>query len=70
MSADHPTVLNGADDHEKLQHLCSLPYKNQAIWFLNGEPCPTFIIVQLAPLLSLSPTPVAPCVIFILCLIL
>jgi DNA repair exonuclease SbcCD ATPase subunit len=28
--------LNGANDSEKLAHLCSLTYKQQAVWFLNA----------------------------------
>jgi len=28
--------LNGATDTEKLAHLCSLTYKQQAVWFLNA----------------------------------
>jgi len=28
--------LSGADDFEKLKDLCSRPYKNQVIWFLNA----------------------------------
>ena len=28
--------LNGANDHEKFLNLCNLPYKEQAVWFLNA----------------------------------
>jgi hypothetical protein len=28
--------LEGANDLEKLAHLCSLSYKQQAVWFLNA----------------------------------
>ena len=37
MAATHfKTVLEGADDHAKLQTLCKLTYKEQAVWFLNA----------------------------------
>ena len=31
-----PAVLPGSNDHEKLQELSKLNYKQQAVWFLNG----------------------------------
>lgn len=31
-----PAVLPGSNDHEKLQELSKLTYKQQAVWFLNG----------------------------------
>jgi len=31
-----PSVLPGANDHEKLQALAQLTYKEQAVWFLNA----------------------------------
>ena len=34
--AEQLMVLPGADDSEKLAHLCSLSYKAQAVWFLNA----------------------------------
>ena len=36
MSTEAPKVLAGANDHEKLQSLAQLTYKQQAVWFLNG----------------------------------
>ena len=37
MAATHfKTELEGADDHAKLQTLCKLTYKEQAVWFLNA----------------------------------
>merc|ERR1711915_1028221 len=29
--------LDGATDRDKLHTLCSLPYKEQAVWFLNAN---------------------------------
>src|SRR3990167_191286 len=34
--SEAPAVLPGKNDHEKLQALAGLTYKQQAIWFLNG----------------------------------
>eukprot|EP00013_Stygamoeba_regulata_P022984 CAMPEP_0177645250 /NCGR_PEP_ID=MMETSP0447-20121125/9149_1 /TAXON_ID=0 /ORGANISM="Stygamoeba regulata, Strain BSH-02190019" /LENGTH=308 /DNA_ID=CAMNT_0019147721 /DNA_START=15 /DNA_END=941 /DNA_ORIENTATION=+ len=31
-----PSVLPGSTDNEKLDALCKLPYKQQAVWFLNA----------------------------------
>jgi hypothetical protein len=36
MAAHFKTHLEGADDHAKLQELCKLTYKEQAVWFLNA----------------------------------
>ena len=37
MAAVHfKTTLDGADDHAKLQELCKLTYKEQAVWYLNA----------------------------------
>ena len=37
MAATHfKTVLDGADDHAKLQDLCKLTYKEQGVWLLNA----------------------------------
>ena len=36
MSTHFKTELEGADDHAKLQSLCKLTYKEQAVWFLNA----------------------------------
>lgn len=30
-----PSELSGATEKAKLEHLCSLTFKNQAVWFLN-----------------------------------
>merc|ERR1712137_967562 len=34
--AEAPKILPGANDHEKLQELSKLTYKQQAVWFLNA----------------------------------
>jgi len=34
--SEAPRVLPGANDHEKLQALAKLTYKQQAVWFLNA----------------------------------
>jgi len=36
MAAHFKTVLDGSNDSEKLHHLCTLTYKEQAVWFLNA----------------------------------
>ena len=36
MATHFKTELEGADDHAKLQSLCKLTYKEQAVWFLNA----------------------------------
>merc|ERR1712137_819080 len=36
MSSEAPRVLPGNDDHEKLQELSKLTYKQQGVWFLNA----------------------------------
>ena len=36
MATHFKTTLDGADDHAKLQSLCKLTYKEQAVWFLNA----------------------------------
>jgi hypothetical protein len=36
MAAHFKTVLDGPTDHDKLRHLCTLTYKEQAVWFLNA----------------------------------
>ena len=35
-SVHFKTTLEGADDHAKLQELCKLTYKEQAVWYLNA----------------------------------
>jgi hypothetical protein len=36
MASHFKTILDGADDNEKLRNLCLLTYKEQAVWFLNA----------------------------------
>merc|ERR1712137_1430686 len=36
MAEEAPKILPGASDHDKLQALSKLTYKQQAVWFMNG----------------------------------
>jgi hypothetical protein len=36
LSSSRAVPSEGANDLEKLGHLCSLTYKQQAVWFLNA----------------------------------
>merc|ERR1712137_492919 len=36
MAEEAPRILPGASDHDKLQALSKLIYKQQAVWFMNG----------------------------------